>query len=134
MCKKFQENAKKIYPSIYRDFYIDFEHNNHLSQYRVKCFLSIFGHLLRSISWDFKVPSTLKRLSLVTSEVNSMNWIPEIHPNLIEIKLYNISGLNDEMIIEFQALNPQLQSFNILDCNSLSSSILHGVTIFFSVL
>lgn len=62
----------------------------------------------------------MKRLRLVTSALNSMNWIPEI-------KLYNISGLNDEMIIEFQALNPQLQSFNVLECNLLSSSILHGI-------
>lgn len=49
VCKKFQENAKKCYPSIYTYLGID-DYNIPLD--RVKNFLSIFGHLIKSLVWE----------------------------------------------------------------------------------
>lgn len=48
--------------------------------------------------------------------------------NLIDVKFDNFSQLNDEMLIEFHAKNPQLQIFSILGYKSLvTSSILQGI-------
>lgn len=180
VCKKFQENAKACFPSIYNDFFMSHGQDHHLPQYRVKSFLSIFGHLLHSVSWyegeklnesemfktiakfcgknlrglniqkhdfaiapfemieelrlcqctidNFKIPPTLKKLRLINSQVNSMDWTSETHASLIEIEFinYGINALNDAMVIEFQALNPQIQSFHF-DERNLSSSILQGI-------
>lgn len=51
VCKKFQDNAKKCFPSIYADFYMGQEMDYHLPMYRVQTFLSIFGHLIESLKW-----------------------------------------------------------------------------------
>lgn len=50
VCEKFQENAKQCYSSIYTDFEISSRHNQeyHLTLHRVKDYLKIFGHLIKS--------------------------------------------------------------------------------------
>lgn len=53
VCKRFQENAKKCFPSIYQDFCIVRPFwNYHLPLNDVIRFLKIFGYLIRSIKWD----------------------------------------------------------------------------------
>lgn len=55
VCTKFQEIAKMCFPTKYQNISIDPGKKNSkdsLSLKRIEQFLSIFGHLIRSIEWD----------------------------------------------------------------------------------
>lgn len=43
VCRKFQDNAKECYPSIYTDFHLGLDAVHHLSLKHVKKFLSILA-------------------------------------------------------------------------------------------
>lgn len=182
VCRKFQENAKNCYPSIYKNFSVR-DSDHHLPINQVKCFLSIFGHLIQSISWavnfnnayeseifdaitefcgknlqtlnvrrhnldfcevskfklldelylfdsnidNFELPPTLKKLALTAgTNVNGTSWLSETHPNLIEVRFVTFKLLNDQIVIEFQTMNPQLEIFVCTNCDT-TTSILQGI-------
>lgn len=66
VCKRFQDNAKKCFPSVYTDFCITRPiFNDELPLNDVICFLKLFGHLIRSIKWNLAyVKSSASTLSL----------------------------------------------------------------------
>lgn len=186
VCRKFQENAKICYPSIYRDFDIGTGSLENLPMYRIKDFLCIFGHLIRSMHWEpsrygeeyeaeifraiaefcgktllglrirernlnfkignrfevleelqlldcnvvnFKPPPSLKKLYQTNElKVDNFTWMSEAYPNLIGIEFADCNGLNDDILVKFQELNPQLTFFSVRSCENLTSSVLQGIS------
>lgn len=61
------------------------------------------------------------------TKFNAMDWMSETHPNLIHIEFYKIGQLTNAILIEFEALKPQLQKLFMQECNGLTSSSLQQI-------
>lgn len=183
VCKKFQENAKLCYPSIYKDFCMGRDQEDHLPLSRVENFLNIFGHLINSIEWgenqknsseseifnaiadfcgnnlrrlrisnhnldfilaskfkileelelfacnlnNFRILPTLNKLLINDVTFNCLDWISKTYPNLKDVAFKIFRQLNDEILIEFHRMNPQLESFRVVACHFITSSIFQGI-------
>lgn len=77
----------------------------------------------------FKLPSRLRIMGLSATKINNFDWMYGYYPDLSEIVLDIINQWNDQMLIEFQLLNPQLTGFGIYSTSVTSSSVLPEIAI-----